>query len=69
MNETSVVSLSTRDLLETHPDVRASVEFYSQFTCELGVALNAPSSGTVYPTVPSEWRDRMLAVVGIMDTE
>ena len=70
MNDVSAVNLSTRQLFEAQPEiVRASVEFYSQFKGELVGDLKAPSSGTLYPSEPADWRDRMLALVGMIDTE
>jgi len=69
MNDISGVP-STQQVAKVQPQVvRESVQFYSQFKGELAGDLRAPSSGTVYPSEPSEWRERMLAVIGIMDAE
>jgi hypothetical protein len=65
MSDVSVVSPSTQQL--TTEVVRESVEFYSQFKGDLTADLRAPSSGTKYPSEPSDWRERMLALVGMID--
>ena len=70
MNDVSAVNPSTQELAKAQPEVvRESVRFYSQFKGALTADLRALSSGTAYPSEPSEWRERMLAVIGIMDAE
>lgn len=70
MNDVSTVSLSTRAIIESQPDVvKESIRFHSLFHGEVSGNFQSLSSGSHYTGSLSDARQRLLALIGTMDTD
>ena len=70
MTDVSTVSLSTREILESQPEVvEESLRFYALFNGEIGGSIQSPFSGSNYTGSHSDARQRLLALIGTMDAD